>query len=108
MELKASNYYSREANEQYMSVSQFKAFRKCEAAALAELRGEYARPAATALLVGSYVDSFFEGTLPQFLEAHPEIRKRDGTLKADFTQAEEITKRLSSDRLFSLLMSGRK
>lgn len=108
MELTASNYYSREANEQYMSVSQFKSFKQCEAAALAELRGEYARPTPTALLVGSYVDSFFEGTLSQFLDAHPEIRKRDGTLKADFTQAEEITKRLSRDRLFSLLMSGRK
>lgn len=108
MELTASNYYSLEANREYMSVSQFKDFRQCEAAAMAKVRGEYAQTTTTAMLVGSYVDAFFEGTLPQFLEAHPEIRKRDGTLKADFVQAEEITKRLSSDRLFSLLMSGRK
>ena len=33
MELNSENYFSREANMAYMSVSQFKAFEKCEAAA---------------------------------------------------------------------------
>ena len=40
MKLTHENYYSPEANQAYMSVSQFKAFDRCEAAALAELRGE--------------------------------------------------------------------
>lgn len=95
---------------QWMSASQFKAFRKCEAAALAEVRGEYVRPTTTALLVGSYVDSKLEG--PEAFEAfqveHPEIFKKDGTLKADYIQAEEIYQRIQSDRLMSLLLSGRK
>ena len=38
MILSTENYYSREANTEYMSVSQFKAFDRCPAAALAEQR----------------------------------------------------------------------
>lgn len=108
MEITSANYYSREANQYYMSVSQFKAFDKCEAAALAELRGEYIRPKTTALLVGSYVDAWFEGTLAQFQSENPEIFKRDGTLKADFVQAEQIIKRVQQDRLFMEYMAGEK
>lgn len=38
LQLNDENYYSQEADMQYMSVSQYKAFRKCEAAALAKLK----------------------------------------------------------------------
>ena len=69
--LTAENYYSQVANMAYMSVSQFKAFEQCEAAAMAELYGEYKAPTSTALLVGSYVDAWFEGTLDKFILAHP-------------------------------------
>ena len=100
MILAAENYYSREANEAYMSVSQFKSFERCEAAAMAELRGEYVRQKTTALLVGSYVDAYFEGTLPVFKGQHPEIFKRDGSLKADYIKAEQIIQRCESDPLF--------
>ena len=66
MELTAENYYSPEANAEYMSVSQFKSFAgtdgklACEAEAMAELRGEWEMKKTTALMVGSYVDSYFE------------------------------------------------
>ena len=106
MRLTCKNYYSPEANEAFMSVSQFKAFDKCEAAALAELRGEYKPAPCTAMLVGSYVDAFVSKELDAFTEAHPEIFKRDGSLKADFVQAEEIIKRIESDRLFRRMVSG--
>ena len=59
--LTEGSYYSKTANEIFMSASQFKSFRKCQACALAELRGEYVQPKTTALLVGSYVDAAFEG-----------------------------------------------
>ncbi len=62
MRLTSKNYYNREANESYMSVSQFKAFRNCEAAALAELCGEIERPKSKALLLGSFVDEMLTGT----------------------------------------------
>ena len=35
------NYYSPQMHTAYMGSTQFKAFEKCEAAALAELRGAY-------------------------------------------------------------------
>ena len=61
--LTSENYYSPESNQGYMSASQFKSFLDCEARTLAELHGEYHRPSTEALLVGSYVDAYFEGTL---------------------------------------------
>lgn len=91
----------------YMSASQFKAFRKCEAAAMAELRGELPRKETTALLVGSYVDAHFSGESEQFRADHPEIFKKDGTLKADFVQAEKIIQRIESDDLARMLLSGK-
>lgn len=107
LKLTDANYYSREANWQYMSTSQFKAFRKCEAAAMAELRGEWERKDTTALLVGSYVDAYFSEELEQFKAEHPELFKRDGSLKADFQNAQTIAERLEKDELSRLLLSGR-
>ena len=106
MILTAENYYSREANTEYMSVSQFKAFDRCQAAALAELRGEYTPATSPAMLVGGYVDAWFSGELPLFQSQHPELFKRDGTLKSEYLKAQDIIARMEADGLFSLLMSG--
>ena len=81
------NYYSQQANVGYMSCSQFKDFLKCEEMALAKISGDYRFPATNAMLIGSYVDAHYEGTLDIFKAKHPEIFKRDGTLKSDFTKA---------------------
>jgi len=62
MKLTKNNYYSQTANQEFMSVSQFKQFKKCEAMALAELKGEYERPKSKALLLGSFVDEMLTGT----------------------------------------------
>ena len=57
MILTPENYYSPEANFEYMSVSQFKDFSGtygqvgCESRAMAKLRGEYQEEKTTALLV---------------------------------------------------------
>lgn len=108
MNLNADNYFSGEANKTYMSASQFKAFQRCEAAALAELEGRYARPKTTAMLVGSYVDAHFSGEVEQFQAKNPELFKRDGSLKAEFVHAEDIIRRMERDELYTLLMSGKK
>ena len=102
------NYYSPEMNMAYMGSTQFKAFEKCEAAALAELRGEYTPPTSQAFLIGGYIDAWFSGELPLYQAQHPEIFKRDGTLKAEYVKAAEIVARLQADELYSLLMSGKK
>ena len=102
------NYYSQEASLAYMSCSQWKSFRKCEDMALAEIAGDYERPESTALLVGSYVDSHFECTLDIFKAQHPQIFKKDGSLKSEYAQAEEIINRIERDPLFMKYMSGDK
>lgn len=108
MQLTNENYFSKEASMQYFGVSQIKSFMDCEARALAECRGEWKGEESTALLVGSYVDAWFEGTLDKFKENHPDIFKRDGTLKADYVKADEIIERAQKDPLFMEYMSGQK
>lgn len=108
MTLTNENYYSSEANWEYMSVSQYKQFMKCEAAAMAQLRGEWEPPKTTALLVGSYIDSWFEGTLDEFIADHPEIYTNTGKLKADFVQAEDIIAFVQKDPMFMRYMAGKK
>ena len=108
LKLTESNYYSLQADKEYFSVSQFKSFLRCEAATMAYLRGEYQRETTTALLVGSYVDANFEGTLEQFKSENPHIFKKDGSLKAEFSKAEEIIEKIKSDPLFMKFLSGEK
>ena len=107
-EVTRENYYSPELDMEYMGSTQFKEFQECEAAALAHLKGEYKPPTTTALLVGGYIDAHFAGEMDEYRREHPEIFKRDGTLKADYAHADKIIARMESDRLYSLLMSGRK
>lgn len=108
MKLTKDNYFSQEMSMKFMGVSQYKAFEKCSAAALAEINGEYEREKTTALLVGSYVDSYFEGTLDKFKAQNPNLFKKDGTLKSDYIQADQIINRIEQDSLFMEFMSGEK
>lgn len=108
MKLTQRNYFSKKASLEYFSVSQWKAFNKCPHSALAEIKGKYQREKTTALLVGSYVDSYFEGTLPKFIRENPEIFKKNGTLKAEYEQAEAIIQRILKDKLFTEYLSGEK
>lgn len=107
MKLTKKNYFSPKANKEFMSVSQFKSFSKCQHSALAELKGIYQRETTTALLVGSYVDAYFEGELDKFIQEHPEILKKDGTLKSEYVKAEEIIDRIRMDKLFMEYVSGK-
>lgn len=102
------NYFSQSNNRKYCGSSQFKSFLKCPARAMAILNGELQEEESTAMLVGSYVDSWFEGTLDSFRACNPELFKRDGSLKAEFAHAERIIERVQQDELFMKYMSGRK
>lgn len=114
MVLSAENYYSQEADEEYMSVSQFKDFSgtygklPCEFTAMEKLARRWEEPKSTALMVGSYVDSYFEGTLDKFKSENPDLFKRDGTLKADYVGAEKVIERIERDPYFMKFMSGEK
>ena len=106
LELTAENYYSHEANEEYMSASFVKAMRKCEAAAVAELRGEWERPESTALLQGQFVDECLTGDYGAWVMKHPEVSKRDGNLKAEFMKCQEMVARARKDLVFMGTMEG--
>jgi hypothetical protein len=108
LKLTAENYFSLEADREYMSASQIKKFMACPAATMAELRGEYAQPVTSALLIGSYVDAFFEGTLNEFIVMHPELFKRDGSLKAEYERAQAMCDRAERDGLWMEYQRGEK
>ena len=109
MEINNTNYFSPEANAQYMSVSQFKSFRDCEAKAMAEIRGEYVRIPSKDLLMGSYVDAYFSGEMNDFIDKHPELfNKRTGELKADYKRCDEMIQRAERDEMFMRYMDGSK
>lgn len=102
------NYFSKEANEVYMSVSQWKDFAECEVHALAKLKGEYVEEKSKALLVGSYVDAYFSNEMEQFKAENPQIFKKDGTLLKDFEKANEIIKAIENDPLMMKYLGGKK
>lgn len=106
MKLTKNNYFSEEANKEYFSVSQFKQFMDCEAQGLASISGEFERPSTTSLLVGSYVDAYFSNELDRFVLEHPEILKKDRTLKSDYAKANGIIDRVSQDKLFMDYLNG--
>ena len=107
MKLTKDNYFTKEANTEYMSVSQFKAFKDCPAAAMAQIRGEWDRPKTTALMEGSYLDAHFAGTLPEFLADHPEVlNKRTGELKAEYRKARAAIEVANADPVFMEYLSG--
>lgn len=114
MELLAENYYGQEANLEYMSVSQFKDFngtygkRACEFEAVEKLHERWVQKKTPPLLVGSYVDSYFEGSLEEFKAENPELFKKDGGLKADYVKAEKIIARIERDSYFMQYLSGEK
>lgn len=108
--LSADNYHSLAMNQMYWSVSQFKAFDTCEAAALAEMRGEYFREETDALLIGSYVDAYYAGNLNEFINEHKDsmFSKRGGGLLAKFQRTDDIIQAVNKQPLMIEYLSGEK
>ena len=111
MKLTSENYYNNEANRYYFSASQFKAFRKCEATALAELNGEYEPERGRALLLGSFVDEMLTGTRKsqmKFLEENNgDLFKKNGEPYADVEQATETVARVKNQPLMMKYLGGK-
>ena len=116
-ELTESNYYSTEMDMKYVSASQYKLFFNpykacCEAAALAQIKGEFVRPVTDSLLIGSYVDEALTGDLERFTAEHPELFSSrgdtKGELKSTYKQAEKMLSRAKSDALFMSYVVGGK
>ena len=112
MKLTQDNYYSPEANKAFMSVSQYKDFCKCEAMALAKIKGEYKQPDSRALLLGSLFDELLTGTtesLADFVEENKqELFKKNGEPYADVGQAYETAEKVKQQPLMMKHLSGAK
>jgi hypothetical protein len=107
MNLSEQTYHTAPMSTQFMGATQYKQFLSCPAAALAACRGEYKREETTALLVGSYVDAHFAGTLDLFRAQHLEIfNSRTGELKADYLKADEIIRRIERDPVMMQYLAG--
>ena len=116
--LTPDNYYEKESNKRYCSVSQYKSFigcgaySGCEFKALAEINGDYVRDVSEELLIGSYVDCALTepDKLPQFIEEHPEMIAKTGAnkgnLKKDFVKADMMIARAKRDPFFMKTLEG--
>lgn len=107
-ELTETNYFSPEMDMKYFGHTQFNDFMQCEARALATCKGDYTFPMTDALLAGQYVDAVLTGSVGNVLGQHPEMLKRDGTLKAAFAGAERAVNRARRDDMFMKYINGAK
>jgi hypothetical protein len=114
MILTAENYYSTEANKEYLSVSQYKDFVfGCEAKAIAKLNGTYKEEKTDALLIGSYVDTWCEGTLDAFKSEYADYiysksSKKEKVLLAKFQKAEDVINVIQNDKKLMKALEGEK
>lgn len=103
LEVNQDNYYT---DTGHMSVSQYKAMLKCQGGRIEDV------DKSPALLIGSYVDSYIEGTLDKFKEEHPEIYSSRGTnkgeLKSEFKIAQKVCDYLDDDDVAKMFLSGEK
>lgn len=102
--LTVDNYYE---EDEYMSVSAFKKMRRCEIATDESLNQK-----SDALLIGSYVDAYIEGTLDKFRAENPEIFSSRGStkgeLKSDFKYADSICEYIDGNKTLTQFLSGEK
>lgn len=107
--LTAANYHSVQANNEFWSVSLFKAFDKCESSGLAQVRGQYEREETDALLIGSYVDAYFSGELDEFIKVNGDkMFKKNGELYAKFDHANDIIDAVEAQPLMMEFLKGEK
>lgn len=107
MKLTTENYYSAEADKEYMSVSQYKRWTTCPAAAYAQYIGETWKPETTdALLHGSYFHGLFDGSAAVFLADHPELLTAKGLKTAPIKALDAIFDRVSQDAFFMNAVTG--
>lgn len=115
-QLTRDNYYSNEQDWLTQSKSWFWRFEKCEAEALAALKGDWNPPQdLEPLLVGNFVHTHFESAVAhaEFLAEHEdEIISKSGKTKGQpkkaFKKAENMIATLEDDTNFQKLYQGKK
>lgn len=105
--LTTDNYYSDEANRDYLSCSQFEDFLACEAAAAAKYEGRYRPKDSKAFAVGKYFHSFFESpeAFTQYItENESTIYQKNGKKRADYIQADQMLEAAQEDSFIRRLI----
>ena len=95
-------------HKNYLSVSAYKGLQECSAKQVAKDLGLFVEPPTKPMLIGSYVDAYFSGTLADFKNNNPQIFKKDGNLYADFEMAEDIIAFIKKDALLMKYLTGDK
>lgn len=110
MIISAENYFSKEANWEYLGSTQLKDFQSCEARALAKLKGKYEEPESTAFIQGKILDAWNDGCLDQFLASRPDLVSTRGAtagaLKSDYSFIGDVISFIEKDRLLMESLSG--
>lgn len=121
MILTSDNYYSPEADREYMSCSQYQDFLRCEAATMAKMHSLYIPEETDAMLVGNYVHTALESdeAHEEWVQAHQDkifkmsTNKRTGEVTitgkyAPFVMADKIIQTFISDPTLQkfILMPG--
>lgn len=98
------NYFSKEADLEYLSVSQYKLFRECEAKALAIINGSEEKKETDALLQGKLFEELVAGDAKLFVAQHPEMVSTRGStagqLKAEFQRVIKAAEKFNSQKFF--------
>lgn len=106
--LNKANYYNNEMNQEYMSVSQWKSFKKCESYALAEIRGEI-KTDKKCFQLGHYMHAWNEGILNEHIEENKGlIYKKNGSKYEDYMRADLAINLMEKDLLVMKALEGQK
>jgi len=99
MKLNNENYFSKEADIKYLSVSQYKNFLECEKKALGLMNKEWDYGDKPCFLIGSYFHAWAEGALDNFIEENSSkiMMKNKKDKLAQFREVDEIIKTLEAN-----------
>lgn len=104
MILNQDNYFSKEADIEYMSVSQFKLFNECEAKALATIQGQEDAISKDAFLEGQLFEELVAGDAKLFMAQHPELISTrgatSGQLKSAYSKVLIAAEKFNSQQFF--------
>lgn len=104
MNLTNENYFSKEADIEYMSVSQWKLFNECETKALATIQGQEDATYKEAFLEGQLFEELVSGDAKLFIAQHPELMSTRGAtagqLKSSYAKVITAAERFNSQKFF--------
>ena len=99
------NYYEKETNKKYMSVSLYKEINACEYKSHAKLYKNYKEEEKDCFIEGNYIHSWVEGKLEEF-KLKNNLYKKDGTLLKKYEDIEKTILFLEKDKYFMAALNG--